>query len=72
MKKTAVVFAVSVFLVAFAFGAMAPASNAALPKVIKCWGDCFGHVEVECCKYVLPGSGGTFTQCEATGYTCAY
>ena len=71
MKKAAVLFAVCVLLVAFAFGAMAPVAHSAKPKLVKCWSECVVHVERDCCKYVLPGGGGTYTECIPTGFTCA-
>ena len=71
LRKAAVLVAVCVFLVAFAFSVMAPATHAAVPKLVKCWSECIGHVELHCCKYVVPGAGGgTFTECEASPFPC--
>ncbi|UCG62089.1 MAG: hypothetical protein JSV52_02005 [Candidatus Zixiibacteriota bacterium] len=71
MKKRVSIILAGILLVAFSFGAIAPATHAVIPKVIKCWHECPGGHYVECCKYVVPG-GGSWTECEDTGYLCAW
>lgn len=73
MQKRVTIVLISVFVLAFAIGVMAPSSHASFPKEIKCWNECIANHYYECCKYVVSGSGGgTFTECEYTGYMCAY
>lgn len=69
MKKLMSITMVLVLVAAFIFGALAPASQAVVPQ--KCWYDCIGGHYVECCKFVVKGSG-SFTRCWDTGYWCAY
>lgn len=71
MKKVITVAVVGVFLAAFAIGAVAPNSHAVLPKEIKCWHECLGGHYLYCCKYSAPGVG-SWTECEDTGYLCAF
>jgi len=71
MRKNLVSLVVAVFVLAFVFGTLVPASHAVVPNKIICWTECFGTHVVECCRYVVPG-GPNFVICEDTGYTCPF
>jgi hypothetical protein len=71
MNKRMTIVLISVMSLAFVFGAVAPASHAVVPKVVKCWHECLAGHYYECCRYVVP-QGGSFTECEYTGYLCGW
>ena len=68
MKKLMSITIVLVLIMAFAFGAFVPATQAAAPK--RCYYDCIGGHYLYCCMYA--GPGGSVTKCTDTGYLCGW
>ncbi|UCD62758.1 MAG: hypothetical protein JSW34_08305 [Candidatus Zixiibacteriota bacterium] len=71
MKKSLTIVLAGVLIMAFAFGAIAPDTQAVNPKEIRCWHECPGGHYLECCKYVVPGLG-SWVKCIDTGYLCSW
>ena len=70
MRKYLTLILVVVLTVAFVVGAMSP-TYAVRCKETKCWHECVAGHYYECCRYACP-QGGSFIDCEYTGYMCAW
>jgi len=69
MKRYLTLILVGVLAMAFVVGAMTSSSHAVVCKEVKCWHECLAGHYYECCRYACP-QGGSFVDCEYTGYMC--
>ena len=69
MRKLLGIVLMGVLVASFAAGAFVSDAQAVAPK--KCWIECVDRFALECCRFVVPGSG-SFTKCTWTGKYCIF